>query len=172
MQCLVTQLCLTLCPPGSSVHWGSPGKHIGVGCHTLLQESSRPRDWTRVSCIAGRFFTSWATREAHSFICWTKKYENNVMSKMNKLNKDNFSPSFWNYSSLIDESKSLIWIFFLVRNDQGVVTITKEFIECAIYIYDWILKPGSLFKFWLCQLTRWVTWGKSLKVSMFWIPCI
>ena len=23
-----------------------------------------PRNWTRVSCIAGRFFTSWATREA------------------------------------------------------------------------------------------------------------
>ena len=25
---------------------------------------SQPRDWTQVSCIAGRFFTSWATREA------------------------------------------------------------------------------------------------------------
>ena len=27
--------------------------------------SSRPRDWTQVSHIAGRFFTIWATREAH-----------------------------------------------------------------------------------------------------------
>ena len=27
--------------------------------------SSQPRDQTQVSCIAGRFFTSWATREAH-----------------------------------------------------------------------------------------------------------
>ena len=26
--------------------------------------SSQPRDWTQVSCIAGRFFTIWATREA------------------------------------------------------------------------------------------------------------
>ena len=26
--------------------------------------SSWPRDWTRVSCITGRFFTVWATREA------------------------------------------------------------------------------------------------------------
>ena len=26
--------------------------------------SSQPRNWTWVSCIAGRFFTSWATREA------------------------------------------------------------------------------------------------------------
>ena len=27
--------------------------------------SSQPRDWTWVFCIAGRFFTVWATREAH-----------------------------------------------------------------------------------------------------------
>ena len=26
--------------------------------------SSQPEDWTQVSCIAGRFFTIWATREA------------------------------------------------------------------------------------------------------------
>ena len=26
--------------------------------------SSQPRNWTQVSCNAGRFFTSWATREA------------------------------------------------------------------------------------------------------------
>ena len=29
------------------------------------KESSQPRDWTQLSCIAGGFFTSWATREAH-----------------------------------------------------------------------------------------------------------
>ena len=28
------------------------------------RESSQPRDWTQVSSIAGRFCTSWATREA------------------------------------------------------------------------------------------------------------
>ena len=28
------------------------------------RESSQPRDWTHVSHIAGRFFISWATREA------------------------------------------------------------------------------------------------------------
>ena len=31
--------------------------------------SSRPSDWTWVSCIAGRFFTNWATREAHVCVC-------------------------------------------------------------------------------------------------------
>ena len=29
--------------------------------------SSQPRDQTWVSCIAGRFFTIWAIREAHIF---------------------------------------------------------------------------------------------------------
>ena len=32
--------------------------------------SSQPRDWTQVSCIAGGFFTSWATREGqHVHVC-------------------------------------------------------------------------------------------------------
>ena len=35
-----------------------------VSSHSL-HPSSQPRDWTRVFCIAGRFFTIWATRKAH-----------------------------------------------------------------------------------------------------------
>ena len=38
-----------LCP------WNFLGKNTGVVCHFLLQGSSRPRDGTWVSCIAGRF---------------------------------------------------------------------------------------------------------------------
>ena len=34
-----------------------------MGCYFLLQGSSLPRDWTQVSCTAGRFYTVWATRE-------------------------------------------------------------------------------------------------------------
>ena len=43
MLCLAAQSCLILCdpmdysPPGSSVHWNSPGKNTGMGCHALLQ---------------------------------------------------------------------------------------------------------------------------------------
>ena len=47
-----------LCP------WDSPGKNTGVGCHALLQGIFPPRDQTQVSCIVGRFFADWATREA------------------------------------------------------------------------------------------------------------
>ena len=64
---LVTQACLTLCDtmPGWSVH--------GILQATILERvaipfsrgSSRPRDWTWFSHIDGRFFTLWATKEAH-----------------------------------------------------------------------------------------------------------
>ena len=43
-------------PSGSSVLGDSPGKDTGAGCHALPSRgSSRPRDRTSVSCIAGRF---------------------------------------------------------------------------------------------------------------------
>ena len=68
--------------PGSSIHRILQARITGVGCHFLLHLShegsprilewvaypfsrgtSQPRNWIRVSCIAGGFFTSWATQE-------------------------------------------------------------------------------------------------------------
>ena len=46
------------------IPWNSPGQNTGVGSLSLLQGSSQPRNQTGVSCIAGRFFTNWAIREA------------------------------------------------------------------------------------------------------------
>ena len=61
----VAQSCVTLCD------------HMDYKVHGILQARilewvaipsstgpSQPKDWTQVSCIAGRFFTSWATKEA------------------------------------------------------------------------------------------------------------
>ena len=44
-----------------------------MGSHSLLQGIFPTRDWTQVSHIAGRFFTSWATREGHRCESWTIK---------------------------------------------------------------------------------------------------
>ena len=41
------------------------------GAISFSRGSSQPRYWTQVSCIAGRFFTVWATREAQSQPCTT-----------------------------------------------------------------------------------------------------
>ena len=42
---------------------GSPRILEWVAC-PFSRGSSRPRNWSRVSCISGGFFTSWVTREA------------------------------------------------------------------------------------------------------------
>ena len=42
--------------------------------HPFHSGSSWSRNWTRVSCIASRFFTSWATREAHLYFIGIFKY--------------------------------------------------------------------------------------------------
>ena len=46
-------------------HQGSP-RILGWLAYPFSSGSSPPRNWTRVSCIAGGFFTSWATREVLS----------------------------------------------------------------------------------------------------------
>ena len=44
-------------------HKGSP-RILKQVAYPFSRESSRPRNWTRISCIAGGFFTNWAIREA------------------------------------------------------------------------------------------------------------
>ena len=69
MKVKVTQSCPTLCDPtdysplGFSVQGDSPGKNA----NGILHGISQPRYRTQVSCIAGRFFTNWATREAQEY---------------------------------------------------------------------------------------------------------
>ena len=85
--CLVAQLCLTLCnpidcsPPGSSVHGNSPGKNTGVVAMPSSRGSFQPRDWTQVSCIAGGFFTIWATGKAHYTTISSVQFSRSVMSE-------------------------------------------------------------------------------------------
>ena len=62
---LVAQSCPTLWNSmDCSLPWDSPGKNTGVGCYALLQGIFLTQESNLVSCIAGRFFTIWATREA------------------------------------------------------------------------------------------------------------
>ena len=64
---VVSEFCDPRYLPGSSVHGDSPGKNTGVGCHALLQGIFPTQGLNAVSCMAGRFFTVWATREAQDF---------------------------------------------------------------------------------------------------------
>ena len=62
----VAQSCLTLCDPMDCVvHGNLQARILEWVAVPFSRGSSQPRDWTQVSCIAGGFFTSWATGAAH-----------------------------------------------------------------------------------------------------------
>ena len=69
---LVAQSCPTLCDPmdcslsGCSVHGILQERILEWVAISFSRGSSRPRDGTQVSCIAGRFFTLGATRDLSS----------------------------------------------------------------------------------------------------------
>ena len=72
---LVTQSYLTLCDPmdcsspGSSVHGIFQSRILERVAIPFSRGSSHPRNQTQASCLAGRFFTIWATRGAHVSLC-------------------------------------------------------------------------------------------------------
>ena len=60
----VAQSCSTLCHSMDYVvHGILQARILEWVAYPFSSGSSPPRNWIRVSCIAGRFFTSWATRE-------------------------------------------------------------------------------------------------------------
>ena len=64
----VTQSCLTLCDPMDyTVHGILQDRMLKWVAFPFSRGSSQPRDQTQISCIAGKFFTSWATREAQEY---------------------------------------------------------------------------------------------------------
>ena len=66
---------MTLCDPMecrfpcSSVHGILQARILERVTIPFSRASSPPRDWTWASCIAGRFFTIWATREPYCCCC-------------------------------------------------------------------------------------------------------
>ena len=75
----VTQSCLTLCnamncsPTGSSVHGIFQARILDWVAISSSRGSFWPRDQTWVSCIAGKFFTIWTTREDH--VAWKQGWK-------------------------------------------------------------------------------------------------
>ena len=59
-------LCDSLRPLGYSP-WNSPGQNTVWVAFPFSGGSLQPRDWIQISHIAGRVFTSWATREAQEY---------------------------------------------------------------------------------------------------------
>ena len=79
---LVAQLCPTLCaptdcsPPGFSLQGILQARILEWIAISFSRGTSQPRGWTLVSCIAGRFFTVWATGKSMCFTMFLHLLEN------------------------------------------------------------------------------------------------
>ena len=62
-------------PPGYSVYGILQARLLEKVAISSSRGSSPPRGWTWVSCIEGRFFTVWATREPHLHRISIKSHE-------------------------------------------------------------------------------------------------
>ena len=82
-------------PPGSSIHGISQTRMLDWVAISFSRGYSQSSDQTQVSCISGRFFTIWATREAphHEYI------------SREKLNKRYMPPNV--HSSTISNSQDM-----------------------------------------------------------------
>ena len=64
----VAQSCPTVCDPRNyTVRGILQARILEWVAFPFSKGSSQPRDWTQISDVAGRFFTSWATKEAQKY---------------------------------------------------------------------------------------------------------
>ena len=80
---LVVQSCLTLCnsmdyiPSQSSVHGILQARILEWVAIPFSRGTSQPRDWTHISCTAGRFFTTEPPGKPNSF--WNRRKKKRVL---------------------------------------------------------------------------------------------
>ena len=103
---LDAQLCLTLCDPmdcspaGSSVHGIFQARILEWVVISFFRGSSWARNWTQVSHVVGRFFTAWATREAHK-VRWKQVYlERYAFHRQKAVWESESSSEIWDVSFL------------------------------------------------------------------------
>ena len=111
----VAQSCPTLCDPiDHTVHGILQARILEWVTIPFSRGSSQPRDQPQVSHIAGRFFTSWATREAPKEMGWQElitgtssplgktKYRTRCQRALKTTEPDKCEGFFWANNDITD----------------------------------------------------------------------
>jgi len=98
--------------------------------YPFSRRSSQPRNWTRVSCIAGRFFTSWANKGNPRILEWVAYPFSSGSSR----------PRNWTGVSCIAGGFFTNWAINEATNTCILYTIYKCTIVCSPYKYNMVYK--------------------------------
>ena len=149
------QLCPTLCnpmdcnPPGSSLHGILQARVLQWVAISFSRESSQPRDWTWVSCVPGRCFNLWATREAptsqpgvkscHWEFYSFKGTTSHCLQPSTKSQRIKLNPYSWKlrkqwfYKGYSKASQNMLWQYFQL-------TIYKQLFPSHDTFFIWEVK--------------------------------
>ena len=109
---------------------GSQARILKWVAISFSRVSSQPRDQTLVSCIAGRFFTVWATREA-LFNRWMNKWimiypDNKASFRTKKKNCVISQEKTWvNLKHILLSERKPIWENYILH-DSNYMTVWKR----------------------------------------------
>ena len=140
-------------PPVSSIHgilWAKILEWIAI---PFSRGSSWPRDWTWVSCIAGRFFTIWAIEESPLV---TKLYPTlcDLMACQAPLSIGFPKLEYWSVlpvSSVhwISQARILKWVAISFSRGSSLTQRLKlHLLHCRWILYHWATQetPRSTFQ--------------------------
>ena len=129
--------------PGSSIHGiFQPGVLEWVAI-SFSRGSSRCRDKTRVSCIIGRCFTVWATREVYILIISLSLFSLSVVS--DSCNPMDFSPPGSSVHGIL-QARILEWVAISFSRGSSQ-TRNQTWVSCMAgkFFTVWAMSESSIF---------------------------
>ena len=170
--CLVVQSCPTLWPYDRSPHVllhprGFSRQEYRSGVATPSSRgSSQPRDWTQVFCIAGGFFTVWATREGPIYkYFWTNLRFLPSVSKDNWLQAKQYLERgrFWGINPRIHECMYSLEDTWL-NSSSKILFIALLFV--SLILFNTLINFFELKKYRSLHLFLYVTLFHSIEIFL------
>ena len=180
MKLLLSQSCPTLCDPmdcslpASSVHGILQARILEWVAMTFSRGSSQPRNQTRVSCIAGRFFPIWATRDnsiwKRSELNIKKNWNQNTYWTFCKFNYHILQPTPGSGSSIAAQSPGNGQMIISQRN-LTVAWRCTEHQRCLITLMASLHSPLVIYR--MAFVSRmWGIWIEDKTWFFFFSPYI
>ena len=140
--------------PGSSVHGIIQVRILERVAISFSRGSSHPRNWTRVSCIAGRYFTDWAMREKSVALHYFLARQSTSGSAFPNICLFPFQKIIFQSCSVTCLSMSISWGIMPISNSFHLDKQNLAVPVCFIFIYITKVAKQEIYNF-ILKLFQW-----------------